>query len=113
MTGWSVTQPARTTLHWFRKRAKRALAVVWALWLRAANRWRAGSVLGSAPVAVSLTSHGDRIDDVALTVESIASGSVRPGRLVLWLDDAARFASLPASLRRLVRRGLEVRLTED
>jgi hypothetical protein len=100
-------------VRWLRKRAKRTLAVLWALWLRTANRWRRASVLGSAPVSVSLTSHGDRIDDVALTVESVAAGSVRPSRLVLWLDDADRFASLPASLRRLQRRGLEVRLTEN
>ena len=113
MTTRRLTRPARLTVRWVRKRAKRVLAVVWGICLQVCNRWRKGSVLGSASVAVSLTSHGDRIENVALTVESIASGSVRPGRLVLWLDDAARFASLPASLRRLQRRGLEVRLTEN
>jgi hypothetical protein len=113
MRAGTVANPARVSVRWLRRRAKRTLAVGWGQGLRFANRWRRASVLGPAPVAVSLTSHGTRIDDVALTVESIAAGSVRPGRLVLWLDDPDRFASLPASLLRLQRRGLEVRLTEN
>ncbi len=62
---------------------------------------------------VSLTSYGTRIGRVAYAIESIAAGTARPRRLVLWLDDPTRFAARPAALRRLERRGLEVRLTEN
>jgi hypothetical protein len=70
------------------------------------------SVLGSGP-AVSLTTYGARIQTVYLTVESIASGSVLPSRLVLWLDDEAAFRNPPDSLKRLKDRGLEVLLSAN
>lgn len=70
-------------------------------------------VTGLVPVAVSLTTYGARIDTVALAIESIARGSSRPARLVLWLDDAELFAHRSAGLRRLESRGLEIRLTEN
>lgn len=60
-----------------------------------------------APV-VSLTSHGPRLARVHLTLESIAAGRCRPGRLVLWLDAEQQGQPLPATLRRLQARGLEI-----
>jgi hypothetical protein len=96
-----------------RKVAKRASSHAGLLFLRLANRVSTSPVLGDAPAVVSLTSYGNRIDTVAYTIESIAAGAVRPRRLVLWLDDAQRFAARPAALRRLERRGLEVRLTDN
>lgn len=71
------------------------------------------SVLGGGDAVVSLTTHGARAQSVHLAIESIALGKVLPRRFVLWLDDAALMANLPAPIRRLEQRGLEVRLTEN
>ncbi|MFI7481121.1 hypothetical protein ACH9EU_01765 [Kocuria sp. M1R5S2] len=84
-----------------------------ALYFRFRNRFSTDSVTGDAPVTVSLTSYGDRIRAVHLAVESMACGRVRPRRLILWLDDVAVVADPPPPLARLVRRGLEIRATED
>ncbi len=63
-------------------------------------------------VVVSLTSYGDRLKTVGLTIESIAGGSIRPKRLMLWIS-VAEAQHLSWSLRRLRRRGLEIRSCED
>lgn len=60
-----------------------------------------------APV-LSLTSHGPRLARVHLTLESIATGHLRPSRLLLWLDAEHQGQPLPATLMRLQARGLEV-----
>jgi len=105
--------PLRALYRRARKAAKRASSHLGLLVLRVRNRFSSASALGDAAVMVSLTSYGTRIGSVAYAIESIAAGSTRPRRLVLWLDDAERFAARPASLRRLERRGVEVRLTEN
>ncbi len=84
-----------------------------ALYFRARNRFSPGPVRGDAPVVVSLTSYGNRIRAVHLAVESMAHGTVRPRRLILWLREADVVADPPPPLARLVRRGLELRCTED
>lgn len=53
-----------------------------------------------------MTTHGERLRDTWVAIESIARGTVRPKRLILWLDEPRR--RLPWRLRRLQRRGLEV-----
>ena len=50
---------------------------------------------------------------MSLGVESIARGTVRPQRLVLWLQSPEDIAACPASLRRLERRGLEIRAASN
>lgn len=70
-------------------------------------------VVAEGGPVVSLTTYGPRIDTVHLTIESIGRGRLKPSRLTLWLDDAKRFNDLPAGLRRLQARGLEVMLTEN
>lgn len=62
---------------------------------------------------VSLTTYGKRIRTVCLAIESIARGSVLPSRVILWIDDEAVFGDLPPGIRRLTRRGLEVRLCNN
>lgn len=69
------------------------------------------SIVSVVGPVVSLTSYGRRIDTVFLTIESIASGSFLPSRIILWLDHEPTFQNLPDSLIRLKRRGLEVCLT--
>lgn len=63
----------------------------------------------SGPV-VSMTTWGQRSQTVYLTIESIATGQIRPSRLILWIDEESIFRNLPATLRRLQKRGLEVKL---
>jgi len=58
---------------------------------------------------VSLTTYGKRSEKVYYAIESIAGGDVRPSRLILWVDDEALLKSLPATIRRLQTRGLEVK----
>ena len=62
---------------------------------------------------VSMTTYGTRIKTVYLVLESIASGSVLPSQLILWVNDLQVFRTPPLPLQRLIRRGLEIRLTED
>jgi hypothetical protein len=71
------------------------------------------SVVGNASVHVSLTTYGERLRTVYLTLESIGAGDCLPSRFILWLDDPVRFRNRPDSLRRLEDRGLEIRLTEN
>lgn len=65
-------------------------------------------VVGDSIACVSLTSHGKRVDTVFYTIESIGRGRVKPRRLILWIDDESLMKNLPASVRRLQARGLEV-----
>lgn len=69
-------------------------------------------LLGSGPT-VSLTSHGDRVAKVHLAIESIASGSLRPRAIHLWLDDPQIMRDPPRALRRLVKRGLSLGLSQN
>lgn len=76
--------------------------------------FRRRPVIGDAPVVVAVTSHGSRLRSVWHTIESIAAGVERPRRLVLWVDDAdERDRALRSRpLRRLLDRGLEIRVGE-
>lgn len=75
--------------------------------LRRANRFsRKPAVDPESPVVVTMTTHGRRLRRVHVAIESIARGTTRPARLMLWLDDPA--VRIPRSLRRLERRGVEV-----
>lgn len=76
------------------------------------NRVSSTPVTGDGPI-VSLTTHGPRVKRVYVTIETIARGIVRPSRLVLWLDDPNVASRPPRSIRRLQRRGLEVRVSEN
>ncbi|TDX78333.1 hypothetical protein EDF35_1534 [Rathayibacter sp. PhB151] len=73
---------------------------------------RAPLTSSEGPV-VSLTSYSKRVDQVHLAIESIGRGTQKPSRLILWLDEPERLADPPRALRRLVRRGLEIRETPN
>jgi len=65
---------------------------------------------GEVPLIVSFTSYKKRIYDVHLVVESIAQQTVKPHRLLLWLDeDEFTLETIPLILRRQMGRGLEIR----
>lgn len=82
------------------------------LWLLARNIFSKGNITAADGPVVSLTTYGTRLKSVYLAIESIAAGSGRPSRLILWLDEPELLANLPPALIRLQRRGLEIRLTE-
>lgn len=67
----------------------------------------------SAGVVVTLTSHGGRLRQVFAAIESIGSGTQRPARLILYLNEKNVHTKLPTPLSRLVARGLEVCYCED
>ncbi len=90
-----------------------ALSAVLARRYERRNRANRESVLGEIPAIVSLTTFGSRFETAHLAIESIASGTARPQRLILWVDDPEQAAGPTAGLARLINRGLEVRLTED
>lgn len=77
------------------------------------GRWSRQPIAGGAGPVVSLTSFGPRIGSAHLAIESIARGSLRPARIILWLHDAEICRNPPPALRRLQRRGLEIRCTSD
>jgi hypothetical protein len=81
--------------------------------LRRANQSSRLPVVSPGGPVVSLTTHGERLANVYLTLESIARGRLRPSRLMLWLSDTLRDQPLPETLQRLQRRGLEVLYTPD
>lgn len=92
---------------------RRLYVLRWMAHLELENRRATRSVLDPAGPVVSLTSFGRRIATVHLTLESIAKGALRPSRLLLWLDDERTFRNPPSSLRRLMRRGLELGMCEN
>lgn len=64
-------------------------------------------------VIVSLTTFGSRIKDSYLSIESIMLGSMKPNKIVLWLGLDEKGKPLPITLKKQMKRGLEVKYTED
>lgn len=64
-------------------------------------------------IIVSLTTYGKRIHDVAFTIESIMQQSMKPNKIVLWLDYSFQNQQLPQSLINQQKRGLEIAFCED
>jgi len=81
--------------------------------LRFRNRFSNDSIIGEDGPTVSLTTHGHRLKNVFLAIESIARGSLKPSRLMLHLDVEEHVTNPRKSLQRLQRRGLEIHLSEN
>lgn len=64
-------------------------------------------------VVVSLTTFGNRLHEVSLAIESIMQGSMKPNRIVLWLEEEMRGVPMPIAIRRQQERGLEVAYCKD
>lgn len=63
---------------------------------------------------VSLTTYGERIHDVYLSIESIMQGSVIPNHIILWLaENEFKNQPLPHSLAMQQKRGLQIKFCED
>jgi len=59
---------------------------------------------------VSFTTYSKRIHDVHLVIESIAQQTLKPNRLILWLDEEEfTLETIPLILHKQIKRGLEVR----
>jgi hypothetical protein len=82
-------------------------------WLRLINKYGRAPITKPDGPVVSLTTYGIRVKSVYLAIESIGSGNVRPSRCILWLDERPLVECLPEELRRLQRRGLEIRLCKN
>ncbi|WP_456585211.1 hypothetical protein [Blastococcus sp. SYSU DS0973] len=82
--------------------------------MRVQNLFSCRPLLGADEVVLSLTTMPSRLDVVSLAIESIARGSIKPQRVILWLDEeTATGRPLPSALKRLIGRGLEVRTCQD
>ncbi len=64
---------------------------------------------GNEDVVVSLTSFGERLGYVYLTVLSLMHQTMPPDRIVLWIDVDTDPATVPDSLKRLEPYGLDIR----
>lgn len=66
-------------------------------------------------VIVSLSTFGPRLQETATSIECIMEQTQPANRIVLWLgrEMEAEKEFMPASIRRLMKRGLEIRYTDD
>ncbi len=64
-------------------------------------------------IIVSLTSFGKRVHDVAFTIESLMQQSMKPNRIILWLDNSFKDTQLPQSLINQKKRGLDINFCKD
>lgn len=62
-------------------------------------------------LVVSLTSYGERVREVALTIESLMEQTILPNKIILWLSEHEKY--IPESLRLLEKRGLEINFCRD
>jgi hypothetical protein len=68
----------------------------------------------SENIIVSLTTHGKRIHDVHLTIESLLNQTHKPNKVTLWLaEDEFNERTIPLLLKRQQTRGLEIVYCED
>lgn len=70
------------------------------------------NIFGDKQLIVSLTSYGRRLYDVAYTIQSIMRQTVKPNKIILWIDEQDN-DSIPTALKSLQKRGLEIRSTPD
>lgn len=63
----------------------------------------------SGPV-LSLSSHEKNVETIYYTLESIRQGTVKPSKVILWIDQEQK-DDLPETLKRLQKAGLEIRDT--
>ncbi|MCG6229910.1 hypothetical protein [Vibrio furnissii] len=68
----------------------------------------------NSELIVSFTTYSSRLNDVHLVVESIGQQTVKPGRIILWLDETEfDKSSIPEILKLQIDRGLEIRFCKN
>lgn len=65
------------------------------------------------PIIVSLTTYSYRINEVYLTIESLLHQTIKPNRIILWLDRKFENTNIPIQLKNQEKRGLEIRFCMD
>ena len=66
------------------------------------------------PIIVSLTSYEDRFSDLPKTIYSLLNQTLRPDRIILWLDERGDdLTTLPYEITRFIKNGLEIRFVKD
>ncbi len=66
------------------------------------------------PIIVSLTSYRERFSDLQITLYSLLNQSLKPDRIILWLDEETEDLShLPYEISRFIKNGLEIRFVKD
>jgi len=96
-------------MHLPRRIARESAMMILVVRLFLVNRFGKTPVTKPGGPVVSLTTYRKRSRKVYFAIESIARGSARPSRLILWIDDQALLNNLPATICRLQKRGLEVK----
>lgn len=67
----------------------------------------------ASDVIVSLTSIPSRLNNIVWTLETLFRQSVKPRRIILWLDIQQEKADLPPNLKSFKERGLEIYFVKD
>ena len=66
------------------------------------------------PIIVSLTSYRERFKDLPLTLYSLLNQSLKPDRIILWLDNEYEdLTNLPYEITQFIKNGLEIRFVKD
>ena len=64
-------------------------------------------------IIVSLTTYGKRLNQVYLTIESLMQQSLKPNKIILWLDYGFQDKQLPQLLKKQIDRGLQIKFCND
>ena len=65
-------------------------------------------------IIVSLTSYEDRYKNLPLTLYSLLNQSLKPDKIILWLDkDLNDLMTLPYDITKFIKNGLEIRFVKD
>lgn len=82
--------------------------------LRTGERGVSDEHMCESEVIISLTTYGNRINTVYLAIASLMRQSMRANRIILWLSEKEfRGGTLPATLRLLEKKGLEIKYCRD
>ena len=66
------------------------------------------------PIIVSITSYEERFNDLPVTIYSLLNQSLKPDRIILWLDESyENLTELPYEITQFIKNGLEIRFVKD
>lgn len=66
------------------------------------------------PLIISLTSYTERYKDLPKTLYSLLNQSIKPDRIILWLDEEKNdLLSIPYEVSQFIKNGLEIRFVKD
>lgn len=66
------------------------------------------------PIVISMTSYRERFKDLPKTIYSLLNQTLKPDRVILWLDDESEnLNTLPYEITRFIKNGLEIKFRKD